>query len=319
MITRRQLGLAASATLLAGHARADAPPFPAAGPRDWAKEIPTLRVGVLGGENEADRLGRFGPYAKLLEETFKVPVKLYQAADYAGVIQAFGAKQIDISGMSPATYAAAWIESKGNVEPLCVTQEVDGSTSYVSVMVVRTDSGITNLEQMKGKALAYADPNSASGYLIPSFELKQGGIDMEPGKYFSRTGFAGGHEQAVVAVLQKQYDASCTWTSGIGDPATGYTRGNLHEMYAKKMIQPGELKIIWRSRPILNGPMTARSDTPVSFRNDIRDFHLALYKTHPDIYAAIERGGGIGYAPVKAEDYQLFIDITLANKAGRRG
>jgi len=317
MITRRHLGIAASAFVIAKAVRAETP-FPEPGLRDWAKEVPTLRVGVLGGENEADRLARFEPYLKLLQETFKVPVKLYQAADYAGVIQAFGAGQIDVSTMSPAAYAAAFIESKGKVEPLVVTKEVDGSTSYVSVMVVRADSGISNLEQMKGKSLAYADPNSASGYLIPNFELKKAGIDMEPGKYFSRTGFAGGHEQAVVAVLQKQYDACCTWVSGIGDPDTGYTRGNLHEMYAKKMVKPGELKVIWKSRSILNGPLTVRSDTPASFRQDIKAFHLGLAAKYPQIYAAVERGGGLGYTDVTAADYQLFIDITLANKASRR-
>ena len=322
MITRRTLGVgisalaAATATFGTAHAQT---PFPAAGKRDWANQIPTLRVGLLGGENDADRLGRYEDYRKLLETTFGVPVKVFPAADYAGVIQAFGAKQIEMAGMGSASYAAAWIDTKGNVEPLVVSREVDGSTSYISVMVTRTDSGITTLEQMKGKSLAFADPNSTSGYLIPNFELKQGGLDTESGKYFSRTGFGGGHEQAVVAVLQKQYDAACTWASGLGDESEGFSRGNLHEMYAKKLIKPGELRIIWKSRPILNGPLTARKDTPQSFRDDMTNFHLALATSYPKIYEAVERGGGQGYAKVKAEDFQLFIDLTLANKTARRG
>ena len=95
------------------------------------------------------------------------------------------------------------------------------SISYRSVMVVRQDSGIADLAAMKGRTLAWADPNSTSGYLIPRSELKKTGIDPEPGRYFSKTGFGGGHEQAVVAVLQKQYDGAVTWASGIGDPAEG--------------------------------------------------------------------------------------------------
>ena len=181
--------------------------MPKPGKRDWAKEIPVMRIGLLGGENDADRLARVDGYKKLMESTFEVPVKLLVAADYAGVIQAFAARQLENAYMSPAAYASAWLESNGDVVPLVVTQEQDGSNSYVAVMYVRADSGITSLAEMKGHSLAWADPNSASGYLIPRAEFRAQGIDPEPGKYFGRTGFAGGHEQAVVAVLNHQYDA----------------------------------------------------------------------------------------------------------------
>ena len=76
--------------------------FPAAGRRAWAAQVPQLRVGVLGGENEADRLGRYDAYRGLLERTFEVSARLFLASDYAGVIQAFGARQLDIATMSPA-------------------------------------------------------------------------------------------------------------------------------------------------------------------------------------------------------------------------
>ena len=90
-----------------------------------------MRVGLLGGENDADRLARVDGYKKLMETTFEVPLKLLVAADYAGVIQAFAAKQLETAYMSPAAYASAWLESNGDVVPLVVTQEQDGSTSYV--------------------------------------------------------------------------------------------------------------------------------------------------------------------------------------------
>ena len=59
------------------------------------------------------------------------------------------------------------------------------------------------LEDMKGHSLALADPNSTSGHLIPSATLKSQGIKLDDGAYFSKTGFSGGHEQGVVAVLDK--------------------------------------------------------------------------------------------------------------------
>ena len=101
-----------------------------------------VRIGLLGGENESDRLGRFGPYRDLIEATFKVPARLYPASDYAGVIQAFGAKQLDIANMSPAAYAAAWVDTNGGRRAAADHRGGRRSVSYVAVMLVRADSGI---------------------------------------------------------------------------------------------------------------------------------------------------------------------------------
>ncbi len=318
MITRRHALIGAlAAPALIGRASAQSA-MPTSGKRAWAAQVPTLRIGLLGGENDSDRLGRYDGYRKLLEETFGVPVRLFPAADYAGVIQAFGAKQIELASMGASGYAGAYMDTNGNVEPLVVAVESDGSISYRSVLVVRADSGINDLAGMKGHSLAWADPNSTSGYLIPRSELKKAGIDTDPGKYFSRTGFGGGHEQAVVAVLQKQYDGAATWASGIGEMSQGYTRGNLREMVNKGMLKMSDLKILWTSAPILNGPLTARKDTPAEFRADMTAFHMALPTAHPDIYTQIERGGGKGYQAVKHEDFQVFIDLRKDEAEQRR-
>jgi phosphonate transport system substrate-binding protein len=323
MIHRR--ALLAGAVLMAAvpgaatQARAQtALPMPKSGKRAWAKDVPVIRIGLLGGENEADRLQRVSGYQKLMQDTFEVPVKTFAAADYAGVIQAFAASQVDLSYMSPAAYAAAWVQSKGNVIPLLTSQEEDGSTSYVSVLYVRADSGITTIEQLKGKSLAWADPNSASGYLIPRSEFRVMGIDPEPGKYFSRTGFAGGHEQAVVAVLGKQYDAGVTWSSGLGQASDGYTRGMLRIMVEKKLLEMKDIRIIWKSRPIENGPLTVRADTPQSFRDDMLAWHRAIPVAYPDIFHAMDMGSSKDWVPVKHEDYAVFIDLLKAEANERR-
>jgi len=282
----------------------------------WAAQVPVIRIGLLGGENDADRLARYDPYRQLLETSFGVAAKMLAAADYAGVIQAFAAGQIEIAYMSPAAYAAAWMESNGNVRPLLTTQETDGSTSYVAVMYVRADSGITDLAGMKGKSLAWSDPNSASGYLIPRSEFREAGID--PATYFSRTGFAGGHEQAVVAVLGHQFDAGVTWTSGLGDPAAGYTRGALRTMVDKKMLDMKDIRIIWKSRPIENGPLTIRKDTPQAFQDDMLKLHEAMPREHPDVYHSVDMGSGQAWVPVTHADYQPFIDMLKAEAADRR-
>jgi phosphonate transport system substrate-binding protein len=325
MMTRRSLAALAAGSLVLpaalraqGTAAGAAAPvaMPAAGERAWAKQVPQIRIGLLGGENEGDRLGRFDSYRKLIEDTFKVPTRLYPAADYAGVMQAFAAKQIEASSMGASGYAGTWLDTNGGVEPLVVPLENDGSISYISVMIVRKDSGITSLEQMRGKSLAWADPNSTSGYLVPRSELRGSNIDIN--SYFSRTGFAGGHEQAVVAVQQKQYDGAVTWASGIGDEAQGFSRGNLRAMVEKGMLNMGDMRIIWKSRPILNGPLVVRSDLPAAFKEDFTNLHLALPAAHPAIYEAIERGGGKGYARVTHTQFEPIVQLRREEAAERR-
>jgi phosphonate transport system substrate-binding protein len=327
MLNRRRFAALAAGAPLLGHAgaaraqRRTADPgtaMPPAGERPWKAQVPQLRVGLLGGENEADRLARHDGYRRLLEETFRLPARLFPATDYAGVLQAFGAKQIEMASLGPSGYAGAWLDTSGGVEPLMVAEEADGSISYVSVMVVRAGGGIAGLEQMRGRSLAWADPNSTSGYLIPRFALRRQGIGVEPGQYFSRTGFGGGHEQAVVAVLQRQYDAAVTWASGQGDEAQGYSRGNLRAMVEKGMLDMRNLRIVWRSDPIPNGPLAARADLPAAFKEDMKLFHLALPKAHPRIYEQIERGGGTGYREARHADFQMIVEMRREEAAERR-
>ncbi len=316
-----QTGSPAAALQVAPGARrsADAATaMPPTGRKPWAAQVPQLRIGLLGGENEADRLGRFGAYQALLASTFDIPVRLFAASDYAGVLQAFSAGQIEVASMGPSVYAGTWIDTNGRVEPLLVPEERDGSISYIAVMVTRADSGITDLAGMRGKSLAWADANSTSGYLVPRFALRRQNIAVESGQYFSRTGFGGGHEQAVVAVLQRQYDASVTWASGQGDLEQGFSRGNLRAMVDKGMLNMRDLRIIWSSDPIINGPLTVRRELPQAFKDDITNFHLALPKTHPQIYEQIERGGGTGYRTVTHEQFQFLVDMRREEAAERR-
>lgn len=321
-------GLLAGAALLPLAARAQewqprrsavgAHPMPEPGRRAWAEQVPQIRVGLIGGENEADRLARFDGLRRLLEESFRVPVRLMPASDYAGVQQGLGARQLEFAALGSSAYAATWLDTSGAVQPILTLEQTDGSVAYTSILVVRADSGITSLPQMRGRSLAWADPNSASGYLIPRFELRREGIGVEPGQFFGRIGFSGGHEQGVVAVLQRQYDGAMTWGSGVGDPAAGYSRSVPRAMAEKGMLNLGDIRLIWESRPIHNGPITMRSDLPAAFREDITRFYLALPAAHPNVFRQIARGDAGGFREVRHGDYEVFIEMRREEAAARR-
>src|ERR1700683_3332466 len=139
--------------------------------QDWKATIKEFRVGILGGENTQDRLKSYDGFQKLLEARLGVPVKLFPSADYAGVMQGIAAGQLEAAEFGASSFAGAWLDCKC-VEPVVVPQEKDGSVYYYAVMVARADSGIKTLADMKGHSLAWADPNSTSGYLIPSATLR---------------------------------------------------------------------------------------------------------------------------------------------------
>jgi len=285
--------------------------------QDWKARVTEFRIGLLGGENTRDRLKRYDGFQKLLQEKLGIPVKIFPAADYAGVMQALAAGQLDATEFSPSAFAGTWLDCKC-VEPIVVPKEKDGSIYYVAVMIVRKDSGINSIDDMKGHSLAFTDPNSASGYLIPSVTLRAKGIDLADGKYFSRTGFSGGHEQGVVAVLNRQYDACVVWASGQGDEASGFTRGVLRSMVDKGMLKMSDVTIIWRSDKVPNGPWTVRAALPSGLKQEFRDFMDDLPVSHKDIYDSIEQGTGVGYQDATLDIYQGMIALRESERGANR-
>jgi phosphonate transport system substrate-binding protein len=285
--------------------------------QDWKSQVKEFRIGLLGGENTQDRLKRYDSFQKLLQEKLNMPIKMFPAADYSGVMQGFAAGQLDATEFSPAAFAGTWLDCQC-VEPVVVPQEKDGSIFYIAAMVVRKDSGINSIDDMKGHSLAFTDPNSASGYLIPAATLRAKGIDLADGKYFSRTGFSGGHEQGVIAVLNRQYDACVVWTSGQGDQSTGFTRGVLRSMVDKGMLKMADVNIIWRSDKVPNGPWTVRSALPQGLKQAFREFMLDLPGSHRDVYDAVEQGTGVGYQDATLEIYKGMIELREAERRANR-
>jgi phosphonate transport system substrate-binding protein len=276
--------------------------------QDWREDVPVFRIGLLGGENEADRLREHSCQEAYLEERLGVDVELFPASDYAGVLQGLLAGQLEFAGLGSSGYAGIHLQDPDAVEPLYTTMQIDGSLGYYSVMYTRADSGIESLEDMEGRTLAFADPNSTSGYLVPSFELaNEEGIDMD--SYFAETGFGGGHEQAVVAVLNEQYDAGVTWTSGVGDINMGYSRGNLRSMVDNGMLDMDDIEIIWQSNLITNGPRVIRSDLPQELKDLVMGAMMQLQNQDRECFNAINDGEAMGYWPINHAFYEPIINM----------
>ena len=96
MLFRSAMGSAAAAAILSA---AILPATVQTAAADWREGFGTYNVGLLSGENEADRLRRYGCMQELMETALGVPVELYPAADYAGVMKGLLAGQLHQAGL----------------------------------------------------------------------------------------------------------------------------------------------------------------------------------------------------------------------------
>ncbi len=278
-----------------------------------SQDLKEFRVGIMGGENEADRLRNFQCLTEKLPAAIGVEkVSLFPASDYDGAVQGLLGGTLDYAELGASAYAKVYLEDPDAVEPILTTVQTDGSTGYYSIMVARKDSGFTTLADLKGKKLGFADPDSTSGYLIPAVTLPAdlGNVPVE--EYFGETGFGGGHENLVLEVIKGTFDAGTTWGSGVGDFADGYTSGNLAKMVEKGILDMDDLVEIWKSPLIPNGPVVVRSSLDADVKSKFKDFMMKLPETDPACFSAIQGGDFTGFTEVTPTFYQPIIDARKA-------
>ncbi|MCY1666398.1 phosphonate ABC transporter substrate-binding protein [Rhizobium sp. SL86] len=282
-----------------------------------AQDLKEFRIGILGGENEADRLRNFACLQDHLKTELGVEkVSLFPAADYDGVIQGLLGGTLDYAELGASGYAKIYLANPKAVEPILTTVQTDGSMGYHSIMVARKDSGIKTLADMKGKKLGFADPDSTSGYLIPTVTLPEaiGGAPIK--EYFGSTGFGGGHENLVLEVLKGNFDAGTTWGSGVGNFKDGYTSGNLKKMVDKGILNMDDLVELWKSPLIPNGPIVVRTSMNDTMKSKFKTFMMNLPKTDAKCFSAIQGGDFKGYAEVNVDFYKPIIDARKATIGG---
>jgi phosphonate transport system substrate-binding protein len=281
-----------------------------------AEDLKEFRVGIIGGENEADRLRNYqclGDHLKA-ELGFE-KVSFFPAADYDGVIQGLLGGTLDYAELGASGFAKIYLADPKAVEPILTTVQTDGSTGYHSIMVARKDSGITKLEDLKGRKLGFADPDSTSGYLIPLVTLPEA-IGAPVKEYFAETGFGGGHENLVLEVMKGTFDAGTTFGSGVGAWKDGYTSGNLHKMVEKGILDMNDLVEVWKSPLIPNGPIVVRTSMDNDMKTKFKQFMLDLPKKDAACFSAVMGGDFTAFTEVNVDFYKPIIDARKATIGG---
>jgi len=282
----------------------------------YAQDVKEIRIGILGGENEADRLRNYQCLADHMKADLGLDkVSLFPAADYDGVIQGLLGGTLDVAGLGASGYAAIYLKDANAVTPVLTTQQTDGSTGYYSIGLARKDLGLTKITDFKGKKLGYADPDSTSGYLVPLTQIPND-TGAPNDQFFAATQFNGGHENNLLAAKDGVVDVAVDDSSGIGDFQDGYTSGTFRKLVDKGSVDPNDLVEVWRSPLIPNGPTVVRNGLGEEWIKKITDFYANMPTEDLACFEAYEGGDFKGYVPVTADFYKPVIDVRKAAIGG---
>lgn len=272
-----------------------------------AEDLKEITIGVIPTESSAAAMKGFEPFRADMEKALGIPVKLFIAPDYAGVIEAMRFNKVQIAWFGNKSAIEAVNRAGGEV--FVQTVDVNGNPGYWSLIVVHKDSPYQNIDEIirDGKNLTFGngDPNSTSGYLIPTYYIwGQRGID--PAKHFKLVRNAN-HETNLMAVANKQVDF-----------ATNNTE-NWDKFSKAHPEQIKNVRAIWKSPLIPSDPMVWRKDLPREWKSKIKGFFLAYGRigANRDQELAVLKGMSSGWAPFQdSSNHQLLpiMEIDMAKE-----
>jgi phosphonate transport system substrate-binding protein len=270
-----------------------------------AENLTEITLGIIPTESSSGAMKGFEPFRADMEKALGVPVKLFIAPDYAGVIEAMRFNKVHIAWFGNKSAIEAVNRASGEV--FVQTVDVTGNPGYWSLIVVHKDSPYQNIDEIirDGKNLTFGngDPNSTSGYLIPTYYIwGQRGID--PTKHFKLVRSAN-HETNLMAVANKQVDF-----------ATNNTEN--WDKFAK--AHPDQIKnvrAIWKSPLIPSDPMVWRKDLPKEMKSKIKGFFLAYGRIGADKEKelAVLKNMSSGWAPFQDSSNLQLLPIMEINFA----
>lgn len=201
------VGLLAGTLVLLGTLtpRGASPPTP----RFESAEAPvrTLRFGRIPNVSPREAYRVYSGLVALLDEQLACcEVELVLAPDYASCVRMLADREIDLAWLGTSTYVVE--RERTPMTPL-VRPIWSGKTGYTGILFTLEGSGVTKLEDLRGKRLAFVDEQSASGYVYPANLLREAGFDLE--KDFAATDFLGSHDAVLMAVLLGEYDAGAVF------------------------------------------------------------------------------------------------------------
>jgi phosphonate transport system substrate-binding protein len=190
-------------------------------------------------------------------------VELTVPTNYAAVVEALVADQVDFAYLGGFTYVQA--HQRAGVLPLV---QREGDRHFHSLLITRTGSPIHGIADLAGKTFSFGDVNSTSGHLMPDYFLRQAGHD--PATFFGAVQYSGGHDATVLAVANGKVDA------GAVDETVYKT------MLAKGVVTPQQVRVFYTTPDFLDYVWVARKGLAPATREKLARAYLALSPATPE-------------------------------------
>ena len=165
-------------------------------------------IGLNPSERSENTTRNADLLAEAIERRLGMPVTIFVAHDYSGLVEALRARRIDFAFFAPISYVHA--ERIADAVVLLKAERA-GNPYYFGCIVVDAASSYRTLADLKGKRIAWVDPASASGHIFPKAALIEAGYDPET--FFAAQTFAGGHDAVLLAVINGTIDAGATFAN----------------------------------------------------------------------------------------------------------
>lgn len=262
-------------------------------PAGTTASIEVLRVGRIPYLDPRKMVNIYEPMMEYLKkEVGAKEVRLVLTPDYNTLTRFMKENKIDIAWHGTFAYPKARRESGGRAVLMPIWS---GKPTYKGAIMVRADSGINSVAQLKGKSFAFTEKSSASGYFLPKIFLLENGIDPE--KDFSRVEYIKKHDNILYNVLYKKFDAGAVY-----DEATSLMKTDAERK---------QLKVLAYTSDILNEPIMVRKDLPEPLVEKIVAAFMKLDQKNADSAAILNSIGRItGFQKVTDADYDSVVELV---------
>ena len=258
-------------------------------------EIKEINFGIISTEASMNLKTMWNPFLADMEKATGLKINAFFASDYAGIIEGMRFNKVQVAWYGNKSAMEAVDRADGEI--FAQTVPADGLAGYYSHLIVHKDSPLNSLEDVlknaAGLSFGNGDPNSTSGFLVPSYYVFAVN-KVDPKKIFKNV-VSANHETNALSVANKQVDV-----------ATNNSE-NLTRLEVTHPDKRDLIKVVWTSPLIPSDPLVWRKDLPEETKARIRDFLLTYGTTGKESELAVLTT--LGWAPFKESDNDQLLPI----------
>lgn len=240
-----------------------------------------IRVGILAIDSAVSVNERYSPLLNYLSEVTGRPVELMpltQESQFTEVAEG----NLDFTLNNPL--AAVQIRRLYNTEFITTHVRPQTGAEFSALIIVKRDSDIQTLEDLRGKTAACVDfETAAAGCIFQIYHLQQNGID--PFTEFSSFVENKSQDNIVLAVLNDTIDVGFVRT---GQLEKMVNKGLINSTDEVKIINPANDNFYYKHTTALypEWSLAALPDTDPQLVDKVKDALLNIPANHPALTAA---------------------------------